>query len=480
VQQIEHTSIAFSALYFAFVLVSALAFNVAGGFSRVAGAYWCWFSMLVVIVGVTWKMMINEPGDSNLLVPTLSMSCYLVSAVMFLVVAVVLRRFDLRSYEFGAGGRSQTLNYTVAGLGCILVSVFNQIAVQIFGMPPGGLLSALHQLDQFLPLGIILATIGAVHDSNGRRTMNFINGFGMLIFFAQGLSGFSKQGMITPMVCWLVGITYMQFRLRRVHILAIAFGTFISFYALSPLSQARDLLDDNMGFSDRVELGIDSLIHIQRIRQHVEDSNDSPPSHSYFATQQNALITRLTMIGVDDALIHYAETAQPLGFGPVKDDFLNFIPHALLPNKGDVITGNYYGHEIGGMLAYEDFETGISFSPVAETFRLQGFLGLCLTLPAIWLMLFSVNEFICGDLRTSPWTLLPMLLYAHIAPEGLLSGQIYMIGFGNGAFLLGILVCTRLAPTLGRLFYGSAIESTREVAPQALFAQGSHPATAAP
>jgi hypothetical protein len=459
-QQVEHTDIAFSALYAAFVVLSVFAFNKAGGFTRFAGAYYAFFSLLVCIIGVSWKIVINEPGQSNLQAPTLTMLCYVASAAMFLVVAFILENVDLRSYEFGSGGLSRSLNYTAAGLGCILVSLANNAAGALFGVNPGGLLSALHQLDNFLPLGTLLATIGAINDSKGKRTVNFVSGFGMLYMFSGGLTAFSKQGMLSPMVCWLLAVIYKQVDLRRSHLLAIAIGTYMAFFVFSPLSLSRDLITPDMTYTDRLVLGIDSIIHIQRIRDHVKTYGDTPPAHSYFNTAQNALVQRLTMMGTDDALISLAATAEPLGWGPVVDDFMNFIPHALAPNKRTVLTGNYYGHEIGGMLADDDFGTGISFSPVSEAFRIQRWVGLFVILPGVWLLLFPLVEFICGDLKTSPWTLMPMLAAAHIAPEGLLSGQIYLLGFGNAGFLLGILVATRLSPTLGKLFLGSGTEST--------------------
>ncbi len=476
----ESTDPVFSALYFTFLILSVFAFNTAGGFSRVAGAYYFWFSMLVVIVGVTTKLAIGEPGESNLLAPTLTMTCYVVTAGMFLLVATILKQFDLRSYEFGAGQRSATLNYTTAGLGCIMVSMANGFAGAILGVAPGGLLSALRQLDQFLPLGIIFATIGAISDSDGRKAFNFVNIFGMAFMFSSGLSTFSKQSLMTPFVCWLVGAMYMRFAAQRVHLVGIAVVAFLCFFVFSPLSQSRDLLAtrEGDGFIDQITFGITTMVHIQALREHVKSYGDFTPSHSYFGSQQNGLITRLTMIGVDDALINVGNVSEPLGFQPVADDFTNIVPHVLAPNKREPLTGNYYAHEIGGMLADADTGTGISFSPVAETFRGNRWLGLFLILPGVWLMLFSSTEFICGDMRSAPWSLLPILLYAHVAPEGLLVGQIWLLSNGNLATLMAIFFCTRIAPTLGRLFYGSAVSSTKALNTGSLGSQSSQPAPA--
>jgi hypothetical protein len=454
VQQVQNTSIAFSALYFAFVILSMVAFNLAGGFSRLAGAFFAFFSLLVCICGVTWKMVLGEPGQSNLLSPLTTMTCYVITAGMFVVIALLMDRIDLRSVSIGTGTKATKLDYTVMGLGCVLLSVGINFAGAIFGLAQGGLLSALHQLDKFIPLGIILGTIGAIDDSRGRRTMNFVNTLGMLLLFTNGLQTFSKQGMFTPMVCWLMGVVYRRYPLRRVHLIAIGLASFAGFYILAPLSEARDLNPGNLSYTESLAFSVDQLIHFERVRAHVKAYGDAPPAHSYFSKAQNALIERLTMIGTDDALIDYSQRAEPLGMQPVWDDFLNFLPHALAPNKAQVLTGNYYAHEIGGMLSDDDFTTGISFSPVAESFRLETWLGMFLLLPGVLLLMFVTNEFVCGDLRKAPWSLLPILLYAHTAPEGLLSSQIYMIGYGNAAFLLSIFFCTRIAPTIGGLIYG--------------------------
>jgi hypothetical protein len=405
------------------------------------------------------------------------MMCYTVTAAMFLVVAYVLKKVDLRHYEFGAGGTSKTLNYTTAGLGCIMVTFANNAAGAFFGIAPGGLLSALRQLDDFLPLGILLATIGAINDSKGKNTMNFVNAFGMLFLFCQGLTALSKQGMLGPMLCWVLAVVYKGFDLKRPQIISIVVGVFMAFFVFSPLSQSRDLITDDMTYTDKLIFGIDSIIHIQRIREHVAGYGTGAPSHSYFSTGQNVLVQRLTMIGTDDALINVASSAEPEGWGVVADNYLNFIPHALAPNKRDPPTGNQYGHEIGGMLADNDFGTGISFSPVSESFRIHRWIGLFVILPGVWLILFASVEFICGDLRTSPWTLMPILIAAHVAPEGMLAGQIYMTGYGNAGFLLGILIATRLSPTLGKLFFGSGIQST---VPEATGARATRPSGGRP
>src|SRR5205085_9190829 len=77
VQQLEGTALYFSAGCVAFILIAALGFNLAGGLSRTAGAYIFFYSLLVLIVGVTYKAYLGEPGQSNLAVPKTDIKVYL-------------------------------------------------------------------------------------------------------------------------------------------------------------------------------------------------------------------------------------------------------------------------------------------------------------------------------------------------------------------------------------------------------------------
>ena len=60
----------------------------------------------------------------------------------------------------------------------------------------------------------------------------------------------------------------------------------------------------------------------------------------------------------------------------------------------------------------------------------------------------------CGDLRAQPWGLLPLLLFAHIAPEQLLGGTITYTWQGNLGTTFAIFICGYVAPVFGRLLKG--------------------------
>jgi hypothetical protein len=461
VQLFEHTSFLFSLLYLAFFLLSVVAFNVADGFTRLTGAYIFWYSTLIVIVGVTWKAVVGEAGDSNLYSPLLDMTLYSASMGMLLLVALLNKKVDLRGMGLGGGFSSGELNYTSAGLGCCIVGYGIITAQGLFGQAPGGIVSALVQVNVFPQLGIILSTIGVIKDSGGRRSTNVINLMAMGYFFFWGLMAFSKQGMFTPIICWAVGAFYARFRLRTVNYIALAAVVIVSFGFLAPLSEARDLaegVNDPMG---RIAIIEYQLTHWTQFKQHVDGLQgyalNAEGQGTYYSTPQSGLIQRMSMIFPDDALFTYTAMGHYEGIAPVLQYFGNDLPHFLSPNKQITYSGNFYDHEMGRGLAADDYSTGISFSPVAEAYHCEGWGGIFWLLPGLWVILFTTTDFVVGDMSKYPWGLMVVVWFAHSAPETLLGGIIYFIGYGNFGMLFAIVVVTRFAPILGVLFGGRSV-----------------------
>jgi hypothetical protein len=464
VQWFQHTDFFFSLLYFAFLVLSVIAFNFAEGFTRLTGAYIFWYSMLIVIVGVTWKAVVGEPADSNLYTPLLDISLYTASMVMLLLVTILNKKMDFRSLGIGGGLSGSNLNYTAAGLGCLIAAVGIMFADSLFGQAPGGIVSALIQVNVFPQLGIILATIGAIKDSGGRRSTNAISIMALALFSFLGVMSFSKQQMLTPMVCWIIGAFYSRLKVRFVHIVAFILMGFVSFGLVSPLSSSRDLAEGLNGsdIGGRIKLVGYLITHWGEFQEHVrgqEEQENVGGVAGYYNKAQGSLIERLSMIPPDDSLFAYTAQGHYEGIDPVVNYFANLAPHFISPNKQIRYGGNYYDHEMGRGLAADDFTTGISFSPVGEAYHCEGWGGILWLLPLIWIMLFTSVDFVVGDMRKYPWGLMVVVWFAHAAPETLLGGMIYFIGYGNFGMMIAIIIVTRIAPILGALFIGRTASS---------------------
>ena len=459
IQQLQHTNFLFSLLYFAFLILTVIAFNFAEGFTRLTGAYIFWYATLIVIVGVTWKAVLAEPADSNLQSPVLDMALYSASMAMLLIVTILNKKMDFRRMGVGGGFSGADLNYTSAGLGCLIVSLGIIVARDLFGQAPGGIISALIQVNVFPVLGMILITIGAIQGSGGRRATSTISLMAFAYFTYSGVLSFSKQAMLTPIVCWLVAAFYSRLKLRAVHIVAMVLIVVVSFDFFSPLSASRDLSEglDETGRLELVEYLITHWSYFQEHIKHQEEYENSGGAVGYYNTAQGSLLQRLDMISPDDSLFTYTARGHYEGIEPVAEYFANLTPHFISPNKSVKFSGNYYAHEMGLGLAADDFSTGISFSPVGEAYHCEGWGGVFWLLPLLWVILFTSVDFVVGDITKYPWGLLVIVWFAHAAPETLLGGIIWFSGLGNFGMLLAIVVVTRFAPIVGSLVSGRSV-----------------------
>jgi hypothetical protein len=460
IQQFQHTDLIFSLLYFAFVVLTVLTFNLAEGFKRMTGAYTFWFSTLIVMCGVSWKAVVGEPADSNLMSPLLDMALYTGSIAMLFIVTLLNKKVDVRRFGIGGGFTGPNLDLSVAGLGCIVTGLAINFDGLVLGAGAGGLASALGQINFFLPLGIILTTAGALKDSGGRRSTSPLNLLIIAYVFWQGLVVFSKQGMLTPILCWILGALYMRMKVRPIHVVFMISFVLLTYSFIGPLSESRDLIQDQP-FSDRPAIIWYQVTHWKQFKNHVANldvgAGHDEGGPSYYNQSAGAFIDRLSMMVPDDRLNTYSARGNFTGMAPIIEWFGNMVPRFLYPSKTNDYTGNYFAHKAGGYIGADDTTTGISFSPVSCAYTCEGWGGILWLMPMIWILLFTTVDFMVGDLTKYPWGLLVIVWFGHATPESLLSGMIYYISYGNLGMLLAIIVCTRIAPIIGSLFSGRAV-----------------------
>jgi hypothetical protein len=439
-------------------MLSALAFNAAGGFSRVIGGYVCFFSIFTIIFGVFWKTLIGQAADTNLQSPLLDLTLYTVSVLMLLVTVYIVKGLDYRKYSLAEKLHANEVDYTKIGLGCLICAFMIQFLDVVLGAAPGGILSIINQLNIFLPLGVLMSTIGAIKNSHGRRSIDFVAGISIILNLILGSLAFSKQGMLEPIVCWAVGAAYMRFRLTTLTYIALVPTVYFALFMASPISGLRNDIVTGT-FSERISILTHGLTHWDALKERQAESDQFALEHSegatYFRTPQGGLVERFTMIPIDDTLFSFTYNGHVDGYETILWDFENWIPHFILPNKRTGYTGNYYVHEMGGGLSEDDYSTGISFSPVAEAFHVGSWAGVLVLMPIIWLMFFITTDLTVGDITKSPWGLLAVIFLIHAAPESLLSGLIQGIAYGNLGLAFTMYFSLKLAPILGSLLSSS-------------------------
>jgi hypothetical protein len=454
-QQLQQTSVIFSIYSFLFVVIAAIAFNTAGGFTRPSGSYVFFYSVLGLLVGLTYKAYLGEPADSNLRNPLLTIQVFTGGITSMLFAVIVSRKISRRRPVLTNVLKEKDMKN--AAVGCFAFGLFLFGLNAVVPHQNGSILSALAQLDRFFQLSIIIGTLHAIKKSGGRTGFNFLVLLAIVVTSIAGALAFSKEGMFTPMLCWVVAACSMRLRIRRYQIVIGIAVAYVIFHFLVPYSQyGRSQVPENATFQDRLELSFTLLSDLSGVRQQYQEviatagDSDSGTSMDYFNEPQG-FFDRLTMIGPDDALISYTSQGHIFGVEVIPAYFANWIPHFLWANKPGLASGNLYAHEIGGILGEEDDSTGISFTPTGEAFHLAGWTGIFVIAPIIWIMFFTIFDSLCGDTRTSPWGLLTVALFAHLAPEGLLGGVIYIMWFGAVGIVFVAVVSAYAMPIIGTL-----------------------------
>jgi hypothetical protein len=467
IQLIQGTDPAFTLCFFLFVVIAAFTFNLAGGFTRPSGGYVFFYSTLAVIVGVFWKACIGERADSNLTQPLLTMEAILGGMVAMSFAVFVSRKLARRRPILPNLNNEDLLQ---ACIGCVLVGLPLTVIILTVPREDGSVLSALSQLNGFLPLAMILGVIYEIRKSGGTRSVNFpVLISGVTIFFI-GIVNFSKTGMFSPLLCWAVAAASQRYKFTFYKVMGFLLITFYTTYYLVPYSQyGRNFkvfasteaetgtnLSPANAFLQNMETGFSLLSQPEFVRQQ-SHQNDAPVRvegiPAYFDTPQG-IFDRIQMVAIDDAVINVTEQRGPLGLWPIVYAFENNVPHFLWPGKPAIKLGNFYAHEIG-MIGPEDTSTGISFSPIGEGFHVARWVGILLILPALWIVLFTLFDSLCGDIRTYPWGLLVLVIFGNLAPEGGLSGIIYMFWFSTISVIFAALAAIYIMPLLGYIATGT-------------------------
>lgn len=462
-QLLEGTAIVFSISSFLFIVIAALTFNLAGGFTRPSGSYVFFYAVLGVIVGLCVKAILFEPADSNLSVPYVTIRVYLAGICAMYAAVYVSRKLMPRRAFLGTLLAEQ--NMQNATIGCMVTGLFILFLAVIIPHQEGSVMSAVAQVDRFLPMAIILGVTYQIRKSGGTSSINLPVLISFAAIFAQALVGFSKEGMFIPILCWIVSASSLNYKLALYQVVGGVLAIAFIFHFLVPYSQyGRTFRSDSV--SESVSASLSLLSNLEYVREQyitLDEAADSESSVAYYDRPQG-FFDRLQMISIDDALINITEQGHVFGMSPIWASFANLVPHFFWPGKPRLYYGTMYAQEIGGILPEEDTTTGISFSPTAEAFHLARWVGVLIVAPIVWILLFTLFDSLCGDVRKSPWGLLVIPIFAHAAPEAGLNGAIYLLGNGALSIVFAALASAFVMPIIGTLLAGPENIAIRRVA----------------
>ena len=465
IQLIEGTDIGMASLYSVYVVLFVVAFNISGGLYTPSGAFIFFTGMLTAIVGFTCKIFTGEPAQSNLLSPTKSMLVYCGSMAVMVCTAVASKRLRTKKpLLVDIAGDSTMLQ---AAVGCLLVGLVGQF---IFGSEfstSGTIGSAFRQFNRFPQMAILLATTYELRRSNGQRAANWVVYVAVSALFALGVIYSSKEGMFLGPVTWSLAALAGGYNFRSKNIFFGGIAVWFMVYYMVPYSQyVRQYRDENGSRSANTDTTLTYIFRLGEIRElylamdTVEDYEAAP--HLYKSPK--GLIDRLSMFAYDDALISRTDQGYVFGLEPTFNAFVNIVPRFLWPDKPFFYTSNAYGRELG-VIGDSDITTGISFSPTADAYHEATWFGIFVVWSLVSFLYFFITDSLTGDVRQSPWGLLPIALVSHIAPEGLVDGVILQFTYGSIGIIIVAWSVRYVFPVFVRLLSGgdkTIVRKTRD------------------
>src|ERR1700730_4545059 len=265
-QLLQGTTPEFTMYAFIFIVLSAVTFNLAGGFTRPSGSYVFFYAFLVVIVGLITKAYLGEPADSNLRSPILTMKVHAGGITAMLMAVLLSRRFTRKRAILGNILKFKDMRN--AAIGCAVVGLLDFLAEGLIPHKSGGILTAFAQVNRFMPMAVILSTAYAIRSSNGKSAISPLVLFVLAANLSMGLFGFSKEGIFAPVLCWIVVACSLRLQVRVYQIVVASFFIFLMVYYLVPYSQyGRNLVSTEQSFSERVAISYDLFTSPGRVRE---------------------------------------------------------------------------------------------------------------------------------------------------------------------------------------------------------------------
>jgi hypothetical protein len=377
VQLVEGTDPVFALLMMAAQIFAIMAFNTLGGMSHVAGSF-CLFSLLPnVTVPEIAHAIVLQPGDFNL---PASLRTAGVCAVFYasfyacarLLVQIPTPRPFLDRVKF------TLIELRAISLIAMLGAAWFVIARGTTGevVNGSGLAAIQHFYPVLSPLSVVLATYVCLKSTEGRSAMNWYVAIVLAVITLPGVLGASKEGMLTPVFCWLVVCAIFGYRFTRPQVAALAGVMLVVWFFVYPFSQnARTEVRTATTYSEKIAITEHYIIAPSDFPSEAE--NTDPDLAEYGESSAKlSIVQRFSQLRSAGMLISADEVQGFTGVDRYLPVFLFIVPHFLWPDRPDPIFSNELGHKAGFRMARNDLSTGIAISSPALFFDIGGWLAL--------------------------------------------------------------------------------------------------------
>jgi hypothetical protein len=417
------------------------AFNHMGGMTHMAGAF-CFFAILpTVTVPELTHLFFGQPGDFNLVHPLTTAG---VCAVFFGCVMVAARMISLMSHPVAV---LEHIKFSISELriisifACVVaISITIRILTLTQPVRDGSLLAALNHFSPLLiAISVMMATYVRMATTGGRSVMNWFVAFLLILAIVPGLLSASKEGMLTPLLCWFLVVAASRHRFSPFGILGIATVLFVAWTFVYPFSQnARSSVRGAENLSEKVDL----IVGFFRDPSQFPDSISNSENSSEFgvSTSKVSIIARYSVLPSIDMLIG---ADQKLGYTSIDryaPVLVSIVPHALWPNRPAPLTSNELGHKAGFQMEAGDTTTGIAIGSPALFFDLGGWLALIVFTLLCFMIFFLFTVRVVGNSSTGIWGLVLTGIEGNIAGNASPADMFSMVAMFVGLFVVTIAV----------------------------------------
>ncbi len=440
VQLIQGTDPAFAVLMLVAQLAAAVGFNRLGGMTHMAGAF-CLFAVLpnVTVPEIT-HLLLGQPGDYSLQHPLVTAGVCAAFFVCVMIAALVVSWISHPAALLDHIHFSVVELRIISGLSCTL-AVLISIKILTLNEPPadGSLLAALsHFVGALFAVSVMFATYVRIVSTKGASVVNWYVALLLILCIIPGLLSASKEGMLTPLLCWSVVVASSRHRFTWFGTLVSVAVILVAWVFVYPFSQnTRFVLRDSKSISDKANL----VIQFFRDPSQFPDSTSNSESIEFgTASSKIGIVNRYSLLQSNDMLI---DADLRSGFTSIErwaPVLYAVVPHALWPDRPNPITSNELGHKAGWRMSDDDTTTGISIGAPGMFFDMGGWFALTVYTLILYAVFFFITIRFVGTSETSVWNLVPIGILANAAGSYAPSAMYGLVVVFFGMFFLMIAI----------------------------------------
>jgi hypothetical protein len=423
----------FAACVFIYVMLTALAFNVAGGMYTYSGSYIGLQSLQTFLIAQVAKVALLQRADSNLHVPLTTVAVYTVGEFSLLMAAVVTRRVRKKNPILDSRFDSKftmAMSMTASLIGIVAGIAVGTVGSDQYGnVEHGSLWSYIMQLGDFLVIGIMLGTAHIIAASGGKRSARWWTIIPIVSYLLFGIANNTKQGIYEGPAIWVVCCALYRYKFNRLQVVGMIAGGIFSIFVVFPVVQYSRGYVREGNLVNRAELvygfmrdhSVSSILTAYHSEEDLKEEDGHLGYFLYYGKDEG-LLDRVSLVSVDDAAINYTLSTGPHGYDSFMQEFIFAVPRFLLPDKDRYLhtpVVNDIGRETG-ILAPTDESTYIAFSTFGPSFYMGGWFAVSIVTFVVMAILFTAVDSFYGDARVSLYALFTIAGNLHGAPEFIL------------------------------------------------------------